>query len=115
MPSSTSQRDIDSDEETTPLLAVQPKSQTRDWRPTYSPAVLLIPVALLCRLAIMLPVTTTYYVVQQFICRLHYLLNDPDSLPSDGSLPASMCAIPIVEKNFATALIVVGLMEGLGG
>ncbi|KAJ6536013.1 MFS general substrate transporter [Mycena vulgaris] len=97
--------------EDTPLLpaVVPPVHRSR-----YSPITLIIPVAMICRLAIRLPSTTTFHVIQQLICRLWYASTDPSSIPPDGRIPEALCAVPMVQQKYAAALTVLAVSDGLG-
>ncbi|KAJ7653209.1 MFS general substrate transporter [Mycena polygramma] len=97
-------------EEDSPLLgATEVRSRVK-----YSPVTLIIPVALICRLAIRLPSTTTFHVIEQLICRVWYLSNDPATIPPDGSIPDALCALPIVQRKYTAALTVMAISDGLG-
>ncbi|KAJ7104122.1 MFS general substrate transporter [Mycena belliarum] len=101
------------DSEETPLLdAASPAPSSQAART--KAASLIIPVAILCRLAILIPSTTTYHVIHQFVCRLWYLANDPDGIPTDGRLPTAMCGLPAVERNYSSAITAMGVVDGLG-
>ncbi|KAJ6602800.1 MFS general substrate transporter [Mycena vulgaris] len=102
-----------SDSEQTPLLDTTP-AVPLSLTARQKAASLIIPVALLCRLAILLPSTTTFHVVHQFICRLWYFANDPDSIPPNGRMPVALCTLPSIERNYATAVTVMGLIDGVG-
>ncbi|KAI0917118.1 hypothetical protein AcW1_007603 [Taiwanofungus camphoratus] len=97
--------------ENTPLLQhQQPKDR---WQSRISPASLIIPVAIVYRLATLLPSTTTFYVVRQLVCRLWYASRDPSQIPPDGRMPDALCSIPGVDKSYATALTVMGISGGI--
>ncbi|KAJ7078514.1 MFS general substrate transporter [Mycena epipterygia] len=93
-----------------PLLA----SVEMATRRKYSPITLIIPVAMICRLAIRLPSTTTFHVIEQLICRVWYSSNDPESIPSDGRIPDALCALPIVQQKYAAALTTMAVSDGIG-
>ncbi|KAJ7723286.1 MFS general substrate transporter [Mycena maculata] len=99
--------------ETTPLLK-PPDMESDPWRGRYSPITLIIPVAMICRLAIRLPSTTTFHVIQQLLCRIWYAANDPDRIPPDGRIPDGLCALPFVQQKYAAALTVMAISDGLG-
>ncbi|KAJ6572646.1 major facilitator superfamily domain-containing protein [Mycena sp. CBHHK59/15] len=98
-------------DEETPLLDSAPTVAHPAQRKAAS---LIIPVALLCRLAILLPSTTTFHVIHQFICRLWYFANDPERIPSNGHMPTELCKLPSIELNYATAVTAMGIIDGLG-
>ncbi|KAJ7916133.1 MFS general substrate transporter [Mycena leptocephala] len=99
--------------EDVPLLeAVEP--QVPHARAKYSPITLIIPVTMICRLAIRLPSTTTFHVIEQLLCRVWYSSTDPGRIPSDGRIPDALCALPVVQKRYATVLTVMAISDGLG-
>ncbi|KAF7324877.1 MFS general substrate transporter [Mycena kentingensis (nom. inval.)] len=85
-----------------------------DPRSTLSPIALVIPIAALCRLAIRLPSTTTFRVIEQLLCRLWYADNDTSRIPPMGRIPDALCAIPEVKTRYAKALTVMAISDGLG-
>ncbi|KAF7377866.1 MFS general substrate transporter [Mycena sanguinolenta] len=98
-------------EEATPLLAAaEPDAR----RTKYSPITLIMPVAMICRLAIRLPSTTTFHIIEQLLCRAWYLSHDPGSIPPNGRIPDAMCALPDVQKRYATVLTVMAISDGIG-
>ncbi|KAJ6632590.1 MFS general substrate transporter [Mycena sp. CBHHK59/15] len=107
--SSTSQTD-----ERAPLLGPGWHSPAAWLATRYSGAALIVPVALICRIATLLPSTTTFYILQQFICRLHYRTHGPDRIPPDGRMPDALCVRPDIERNYAAFIALVALMDGIG-
>ncbi|KAJ7449238.1 MFS general substrate transporter [Mycena latifolia] len=101
--------------EHTPLLEAEcsPAASARQ-RGKYSPITLIIPVTMICRLAIRLPSTTTFNLIQQLICRVWYAAHDPARIPSDGRIPEALCAVPAVQQKYAAALTTMALCDGLG-
>ncbi|KAJ6629315.1 MFS general substrate transporter [Mycena sp. CBHHK59/15] len=101
--------------EDTPLLQhPEPPVDSLRWQTSYSPITLIIPVAMICRLAIRLPSTTTFHVIQQLICRIWYSSHDPSSIPANGRIPNELCEVPNVQKNYAAALTVMAMSDGIG-
>ncbi|KAJ6491559.1 MFS general substrate transporter [Mycena vulgaris] len=103
------------DNECAPLL--QPASvppANRRWLSRHSGPTLIVPLALICRVATLLPTTTTLYILQQFICRSYYRAHDPSHIPPDGRMPDAMCSLPAIEENFAAFVALVSLMDGIG-
>ena len=80
----------------------------------FSPATLIIPVAIICRLAIMLPSTTNFQVMENASCRLWYWLYDPASIPSDGHIPDAFCTVPAVTEYYAAIASLSALADGFG-
>ncbi|KZT23870.1 MFS general substrate transporter [Neolentinus lepideus HHB14362 ss-1] len=104
----------DSDSETQALLRVAGSETVKPYSSGISPVTLISPVVLVYRLATILPSTTTFFVVNQFACRLWYTLNDPGSIPSDGGLSTEQCSIPGVQKTFAAIFTAISISDGLG-
>jgi hypothetical protein len=101
--------------ENTALLESVDRSLSADMRRSkYSPVALIVPVAIISRLAVRLPSTTTFHVIQQLICRIWYTSNDPDSIPPIGQIPETMCALPAVQEKYAAALTTMAISDGLG-
>ncbi|KAJ7675449.1 major facilitator superfamily domain-containing protein [Mycena rosella] len=100
-------------DERVPLLEPVPPAPSR-WLSRYSGATLIIPLALICRVATLLPTTTTFYILQQFVCRMYYRAHDPARVPPDGRMPDALCALPAVEENYAAFIALVALMDGIG-
>ncbi|KAF7328926.1 MFS general substrate transporter [Mycena venus] len=97
-----------------PLPDVDPHPVARRW-PGYSGETLIVPLALLCRVATLIPTTTTFFLLQQFICRRYYLAHDPARIPPDGQpMPDALCALPAVEKNYAAFIALCALLDGIG-
>ncbi|THU83908.1 MFS general substrate transporter [Dendrothele bispora CBS 962.96] len=100
--------------ERTPLVQLpheqQPKTSTGTTN--FSSAVLIIPIAVLCRLAIKLPSTTTLYVIHQYICRRHYLSHGV-AIPV-GDLPDDLCSIPEVERTFSATYTAMTAIDAIG-
>jgi hypothetical protein len=105
------------DDEHVPLLdpVAPPADRRLGWLARYSGATLIVPVALLCRVATLLPTTTTFYILQQFICRRYYLAHDPSRIPPDGRMPAPLCALPAIDESYAAFIALVALLDGIGG
>jgi hypothetical protein len=103
------------DDENVPLLDPLRPPADRRWLARYSGATLIVPVALLCRVATLLPTTTTFYILQQFICRRYYLAHDPSRIPPDGRMPAPLCALPAIDESYAAFIAIVALLDGIGG
>ncbi|KAJ7471907.1 MFS general substrate transporter [Mycena latifolia] len=105
------------DDERVPLLEPPPSSlpaaQGR-WLPRYSGTTLIVPLALVCRIASLLPTTTTFYILQQFICRQYYRAHDPARIPPDGRMSDALCSLPAIEENYAAFIALVALMDGIG-
>ncbi|KAF8147778.1 hypothetical protein K438DRAFT_1867303 [Mycena galopus ATCC 62051] len=106
------------DDESVPLLDPLPGSYSPltnpPWFGRYSGATLIVPLALLCRVATLLPTTTTFYILQQFICRRYYRIHDPTRVPPDGHMSDAMCALPAIEESYAAFIALVALMDGIG-
>ncbi|KAJ6588992.1 MFS general substrate transporter [Mycena capillaripes] len=104
------------DDERIPLLdpVAPPTDHRRRWLPRYSGTTLIVPFALLCRVATLLPTTTTFSILQQFICRRYYSTHDPTRIPPNGHIPAPLCALPAIEESYAAFIAVVALMDGIG-
>ncbi|KAJ7912561.1 MFS general substrate transporter [Mycena leptocephala] len=104
------------DDEHAPLLdpVAPPADRRLGWLARYSGATLIVPVALLCRVATLLPTTTTFYILQQFICRRYYLAHDPSRIPPDGRIPVPLCALPAIDESYAAFIAIVALLDGIG-
>ncbi|KAJ7727905.1 hypothetical protein B0H16DRAFT_1734906 [Mycena metata] len=99
-----------------PLLSSPdtPPTSSRWSRPISAPT-LIVPVALLCRVATLLPTTTTFFILQQFVCRQYYLVHDPTRVPPPGErIPAELCALPAIDERYAAFMALVALMDGIG-
>ncbi|KAF8810289.1 MFS general substrate transporter [Phlegmacium glaucopus] len=113
---------LHSTSEQTPLLIPSQTSGTGTGRsrsrsqepPRFSPATLIIPIAIICRFAIMLVTTTSFRVIQIFSCQLWYWTYDPSKIPLDGQMPDALCKIPAVQKYFAAVSILFSLCDGIG-
>ncbi|CAA7266701.1 unnamed protein product [Cyclocybe aegerita] len=111
------------DDEQTPLLAAvdggqairvgRSRSGSRERR-RFSPTTLIAPIAIICRLALLLPSTTNFLISQGAACRLWYLLHDPSSIPPIGRIPDELCEIPEVDKYYAAFLSVLAALDGVG-
>ncbi|KAF9219153.1 MFS general substrate transporter [Gyrodon lividus] len=105
--------------EDSPLLGDFPgDGQSSRSRPVqwlrFSPATLLIPVALVTKLASQLPVTTFVDLVRQVVCKFwHVSHSDPTALPADGSIPMELCDVPQVERYFSIVIVVFSVMDGI--
>ncbi|KAF8218225.1 MFS general substrate transporter [Mycena galopus ATCC 62051] len=95
-------------QENAPLLGEAGPSDGR------RPVALMIPVALTCRLAIRLPSTTTFHIIEQLLCRAWYSSHDPGGIPAEGRIPDAMCALPVVQKRYATVLTIMAISDGIG-
>ncbi|KAJ6510526.1 MFS general substrate transporter [Mycena sanguinolenta] len=105
------------DDERDPLLGPAASTPvTRKWlgNGNHTGATLIVPLAFLGRLATLLPTTTTFYILQQFICRRYYLTHDPARIPPDGHMPGELCALPAIDENYAAFIALVALMDGIG-
>ncbi|KAJ7334830.1 major facilitator superfamily domain-containing protein [Mycena albidolilacea] len=112
------------DDERVPLLDPVPDSDlppapesfptSRGWLGRFSGATLIVPLALLCRVATLIPTTTTFYILHQFICRRYYLTHDPARIPPDGRMPDELCALPVIDESYAAFMALVALMDGIG-
>ncbi|KAF7361353.1 MFS general substrate transporter [Mycena sanguinolenta] len=103
------------DDERVPLLDPAPSTPAnRKWLRNYSGATLIVPLALLCRIATLLPTTTTFYILQQFICRQYYRAHDPARIPPDGHMSDELCSLPAIDENYAAFIAIVALMDGIG-
>ncbi|KAJ7452397.1 MFS general substrate transporter [Mycena galericulata] len=74
----------------------------------------MISIALICRLTIRLPSTTTFHIIEQRLCRAWYSSHDPGDIPLEGRIPDAMCALPVVQKQYATVLTIMALSDGIG-
>ncbi|KIK58154.1 hypothetical protein GYMLUDRAFT_246195 [Collybiopsis luxurians FD-317 M1] len=103
--------------ESTPLLQISSpvEDSTYPWyspKRYHSPAICLIPVVLIARLAASIPASTTVYVVQQNVCRLYYTLHDPDRIPPEGPMPDELCDAPGVQQQFSAFIASIGALNG---
>jgi len=108
---------LDSTSEQTPLIPGRTSSTGRSRsrsheRSRFSPATLIIPIAIICRFALLLVTTTTFRIIRIVSCQLWYWMNDPSSIPSDGHIPDALCKIPAVDKYFVA---ITTLFAALGG
>ncbi|KAJ7772995.1 major facilitator superfamily domain-containing protein [Mycena maculata] len=105
-------------DEHVPLLQPQsvapPYVSWRRWLPRYSGTTLIIPLALICRVATLLPTTTTFFILQRFICRNYYRTNDPAHIPPYGEIPEDVCAVPTIDANYAAFVALLSVLEGFG-
>ncbi|KAJ7038576.1 MFS general substrate transporter [Mycena alexandri] len=102
--------------ERVPLLSSPdtPPASSR-WSRPISASALIVPVALLCRVATLLPTTTTFFIIQQFVCRQYYLAHDPTRVPPPGErIPSELCALPAIDERYAAFMALVALMDGVG-
>lgn len=105
------------DSEETPLIDTSSQNLKHPWYSLsrYSPVSLIIPIAVACRLSMLLPSTTTFDLIHQLICRLWYAKHGkPGDIPPSGHMPDALCSIPPIDKNYATALTLMGLVDGVG-
>ncbi|KAH7922162.1 MFS general substrate transporter [Leucogyrophana mollusca] len=104
--------------EATPLLqsnsnpTIGPDDDSK--RPKFSPATLVIPVAIVCHFASLLPSTTSFLIIQRIACKLWYAVHDPDNVPPDGRVPEALCSVPLVKKQIATVFSAIAVIDGLG-
>ena len=82
--------------------------------PSQRASSLIIPIAIICRLAITLPSIADFRVIEMVSCRLWYWMNDPSSIPPDGHIPSALCAIPGVNEYYATIITLIVLGDGIG-
>lgn len=78
----------------------------------FSPLTLLIPLAVATRLTSTLPTTTLLGVIQSVICRLWLISNG--NLPPGGEISEELCAVPEVDKTYATVISAILIGQGLG-
>ena len=83
-------------------------------RSRFSPAILIIPIALICRFTIMLPSTTNFRILQLTACRFWYHLNDPKATPSSGQIPDELCSIAGVNRYYAAMASILAVGDGVG-
>lgn len=83
-------------------------------RHRFSPALLIVPVTVLCRLAIMLPSTTSFSILEMISCRLWYYWHDPASIPPTGQIPDELCSIPGVQEYYAAVVSIQAALGGIG-
>nr|GAT53110.1 tetracycline-efflux [Mycena chlorophos] len=100
----------DGDPEADPLLAPDESPP----RTRFSPISLVIPIAMVCRLATRLPSTTTFRIIEQLLCRFYYSTNDPSQLPPSGRIPSHLCAVPEVKQWYASTMTILALSDGIG-
>jgi len=82
--------------------------------PSQRASSLIIPIAIICRLAITLPSIANFRMIEMVSCRLWYWMNDPSSIPPDGHIPNTLCAIPGVNKSYATIITLIVLGDRIG-
>ncbi|KAF8907010.1 major facilitator superfamily domain-containing protein [Gymnopilus junonius] len=81
----------------------------------FSAATLVIPIAIICRLAIMLPSTTNFRILEIAACRLWYYLNNPGAIPpGGGGIPDEMCKTGAVDKYYAAMSSLLSVGDGIG-
>ncbi|EIW76666.1 MFS general substrate transporter [Coniophora puteana RWD-64-598 SS2] len=78
-----------------------------------SPIARILPVAIAWRLASMLPITTTLDIVQKIVCAYWLVRNDPDQIPSGGTLPEELCKNPDISRDLSAVITVLGLLDGI--
>ena len=83
-------------------------------RSRFSPIILIIPIAIICRFTIMLPSTTNFRILQIVACRFWYYLNDPEAIPSNGRIPDELCSIAGVNQYYATMASILAVGDGVG-
>ncbi|KAJ7280246.1 MFS general substrate transporter [Mycena rebaudengoi] len=102
------------EDESAPLLEHARTSTFRRPNSWLTDASLITPLALIARVATLIGSTTTFYILQQFICRLYYRTHDPASIPPDGRMSDEMCSLPDIERNYAAFIAAVATMDGIG-
>ena len=80
----------------------------------FSPVILIIPIAIICRFTIMLPSTTNFRILQDAACRFWYYLNDPEAIPSNGRIPDELCSIAGVNQYYAAVASILAVVDGIG-
>ncbi|KAF9068291.1 major facilitator superfamily domain-containing protein [Rhodocollybia butyracea] len=100
--------------EATPLL-YSTSSAPRPWYSIrgYSPAIFIIPVIVLARLASNLPTSTTVYLIQQIVCRNYYQNHDPSRIPPDGTMSDDMCEVEDVQQQYSAVVSLIGVCNGI--
>jgi hypothetical protein len=88
------------------------ESGARCWS-RFSPVILIIPFAIICRLTIMLPSTTNFRILEVAACRFWYYLHDPEAIPPSGPIPDHLCSIPDVNQYFAAMTSILALGDGV--
>ncbi|KAF8813233.1 MFS general substrate transporter [Phlegmacium glaucopus] len=83
-------------------------------RSRFSPVILIIPIAIICRLAIMLPSTTNFRILEVAACRFWYYLHDPEAIPPSGRIPDELCSIADVNQYYAAMASILALGDGVG-
>ena len=97
-----------------PLLPARyPNSQR--WFSKISVESLAIPLAIAGRLAITLPVTPTFDLLHQMVCRRWYDAQSQRELLSSRGALDPMCSVPAVEQNFSAVMMVLTVLEAIGG
>ncbi|KAG2355631.1 hypothetical protein BDR07DRAFT_1340642 [Suillus spraguei] len=99
-----------SSSERTPLLPEQQDPLSSRLR--FSPLILLVPLAVATRFTSTLSTTTLLEVIQSVICRVWLTSNG--NLPPGGEISKELCAVPEVEKTYATVITAILIGEGLG-
>jgi hypothetical protein len=100
--------------EETPLIDSNHQEGGSYLRSRFSPVILIIPIAILCRFTIMLPSTTNFRIVQIAACRFWYYLNDPEAIPSSGRIPDELCSIAGVNQYYAAMSSILSVGDGVG-
>lgn len=104
--------------EEAPLLERNPenrhRSQSRSRERSFSAVTLIIPIAIICRLAILLPSTANFRITEIAACRLWYYLNDPKAIPPGGGIPEELCSRSEVDKLYAAITSILAIGAGLG-
>lgn len=107
--------------EPTPIDSINHRESDGRWssirrlRSRLSPVVLIIPIAIICRLTIMLPSTTNFRVLEVASCRLWYYLHDPDSIPPRDRIPDVLCSTASVQQYYAAMASILAVVDGVGG
>jgi hypothetical protein len=80
----------------------------------FSPVILIIPIAIIFRLAIMLPSTTNFRILEIAACRFWYYFNDPAAIPPRGGISDDLCSIAGVNQYYAAMASVLAVVDGVG-
>ena len=83
-------------------------------RSRFSPVILIVPIAIICRFTMMLPSTTNFRIVQVAACRFWYYLNDPEAIPSSGRIPDELCSMGGVNQYYAAMASILAVGDGVG-
>ncbi|KDR78060.1 hypothetical protein GALMADRAFT_266598 [Galerina marginata CBS 339.88] len=75
-----------------------------------SPTTFIIPLALVYRLALLLPTTTNLRIIQLVACRIWCYRNDPTRIPTGES-----CSTPGVDRYYSAITSILAIGDGIGG